>query len=243
MVNKFVKYLKSHVGDAYVWGAQGECISTMKNFPAWVKKMETSDTNYERAMNFIKKSDKDPLYAFDCSGLGMYFLLEQGIVKSDMASRGMYSACRKINREDLKPGDMVFRHNGARIHHVGYYVGNDMVIESFGRDLGVVERHINASGTGYWNRYGRFEKLFYADSKVFYFKRNLKYGCRGEDVKELKKLLEKKGYGGLTLTNGNFYGSTRAVVKQFQKDHRLTVDGIAGPKTIAALGGHWWKGL
>lgn len=245
MVNKFISYLRSHVGDAYVWGAQGECISTMKNFPAWVKKMETSNTNYNRAMNFIKKSPKNPLYAFDCSGLGVYFLLEQGLIKSDISSRDMYRSCKKINRADLQPGDFVFRHNGVKIHHVGYYVGKDkdgnmMVIESFGRDLGVVERRIDASGTGYWNRYGRFEKLSKAkpvSKNAYVFTRNLKYGCKGEDVKQLKKLLQDNGYGGLTLTNGNFYGSTRAVVKQFQKDHRLTVDGVAGPKTIGALGG------
>lgn len=242
MITKFIQYLRSHVGDAYVWGAQGECISTMKDTPSWVKKMETSNKNYERAMNFIRKSDKKPLYAFDCSGLGVYFLREHGIIKSDISSRGMYSACKKITRAELQPSDFVFRHNGIKIHHVGYYVGDGMVIEAYGRDLGVVLRHIDASGSNYWNRFGRFEKLSKAKPvsvDVFIFNRNLKYGCIGEDVKQLKKLLKDNGYGGLTLTNGNFYGSTRTVVKQFQKDRGLTVDGIAGRKTIAALGGVW----
>lgn len=237
MINKFVAYLQSHVGDAYVWGAQGECITTMKDYPSWVKRMETSTTNYNRAMAFIKKTDKKPLYAFDCSGLGVYFLLEHGLIKSDISSRDMYRSCKTITREELRVGDFVFRHNGLKIHHVGYYIGGGKVIEAMGRDAGVVCRNINASGTNYWNRYGRFEKLSNAkDSKDYVFTRLLKYGCKGEDVKELKRVLEAKGYGGLTLTNGNFYGSTQTVVKQFQKDNKLTVDGKVGKKTYAALG-------
>lgn len=238
-ITEFIDYLKSHVGDAYVWGAQGECISTMKDYASWVKRMETSTKNYNRAMAFIKKADKKPLYAFDCSGLGVYFLLEKGLIKSDTTSRGLYSACKKITREELQVGDFVFRHNGVYIHHVGYYIGGGKVIEAMGRDAGVVCRDINASGTSYWNRYGRFEKLNKSAPKGFVFTRNLKYGCIGEDVKELKKLLANVGYGGLTLTNANFYGSTRTVVKQYQKDNGLTVDGIAGKKTITALGGNW----
>lgn len=71
---------------------------------------------------------------------------------------------------------------------------------------------------------------------AFTFTRMLKYGCRGDDVKELKAALKKKGYGGLDLKNGNFYGSTKKVVKAFQRDNGLTIDGIAGPKTYATLG-------
>lgn len=233
MVNKFLAYLQSHVGDAYVWGAQGECITTMKDFAKWVKKRETSTKNYNRAMAFIKKADKEPLYAFDCSGLGIYFFLENNLIASDTTAAGLYKKCKKINRGDLEPGDLVFYHNGIKISHVGYVGKNGKIYEAKGRDDGVVCRDINASGKYYWNRYGRFEALHQTG---FTFTRLLKYGCVGEDVKELKKALEAKGYGGLTLTNGNFYGSTRTVVKQFQKDNGLTVDGIAGKKTYAALG-------
>ena len=56
---------------------------------------------------------------------------------------------------ELMPGDLVFRHNGQRIHHVGVFVGNGLVIESKGRDDGVVLRLMDASGKSYWNRYGR----------------------------------------------------------------------------------------
>lgn len=71
----------------------------------------------------------------------------------------------------------------------------------------------------------------------FVFDRALKYGCRGADVCELKKLLKAAGFDGLTLTNRNYYSKTKKTVKAFQKAAGLEVDGKAGPLTIAALGG------
>jgi hypothetical protein len=76
-------------------------------------------------------------------------------------------------------------------------------------------------------------------SEGFIFSRILKYGCKGEDVKELKRLLFLAGYSGLTLTNQNYKSKTVAVVKRYQKDHGLAVDGKAGPKTILSLGGNY----
>lgn len=163
MIRKFVEYLESHVGDAYVWGAQGECLTTMDNWKSWIEKKETSATNANRAIAFVNKAKKTPLYAFDCSGLGVRFLLDNKLIKSDISSRGMYSSCKKIERSELRVGDFVFRHNGSRIHHVGYVVkilaGRPQIIEAMGRDAGVVCRDIDASGKTYWNRYGRFEAL------------------------------------------------------------------------------------
>lgn len=53
----------------------------------------------------------------------------------------------------------MFRHNGTKIHHVGVYLGNQLVAEAMGRDNGVVVRDINASGANYWNRYGDLKIL------------------------------------------------------------------------------------
>ena len=75
----------------------------------------------------------------------------------------------------------------------------------------------------------------------FVFDRALKYGCRGADVCELKKLLKAAGFDGLTLTNKNYYSKTKKTVKAFQKAAGLEVDGKAGPLTIAALGGTYRK--
>ena len=58
-------------------------------------------------------------------------------------------------------------------------------------------------------------------------------------VKELQKNLGALGYsdthGRPLETDGHFGNNTRAVVEAFQHDHNLTADGIAGPKTLAAI--------
>lgn len=71
----------------------------------------------------------------------------------------------------------------------------------------------------------------------FVFNRILKYGCKGDDVKELKRLLVEADYLGITPDNPNYKSKTVTVVKRYQKDHGLTVDGKAGPETITSLGG------
>ena len=156
---KFIDYLHAQVGCIYVWGAQGEKDIT----EAWIRKKETSDVNAKRAISLWKKriaQGMENIAAYDCSGLIMKFLIDEGLYKSDMSSLGLYAASKKMDgRSGLIPGDLVFRHNGARIHHVGVFVGDGMVIESKGRDDGVVLRHIDASGKSYWNRYGRLELI------------------------------------------------------------------------------------
>lgn len=157
-ITRFIEWLKQQIGCIYVWGAQGETDIS----EAWIRKRETSTDNANRAIKFWKsqlaKGFKN-LAAYDCSGLIVKWLLDNGLITSDMSSRGLYSACKKITREELAPGDLVFRHNGIKIHHVGVYIGDGLVIEAKGRDDGVVERLIDASGKSYWNRYGRLGVL------------------------------------------------------------------------------------
>ena len=62
-----------------------------------------------------------------------------------------------------------------------------------------------------------------------------KYGSRGEEVRTIQTKLKRWGY-----YNGNvdgIYGSqTMEAVKRFQRKNGLTVDGIAGTKTLQAMG-------
>lgn len=62
-----------------------------------------------------------------------------------------------------------------------------------------------------------------------------KYGSSGEEVKQIQTKLKNWGY-----YKGNIdgiYGSqTLKAVKDFQRKNGLTVDGIVGEKTLAALG-------
>lgn len=62
----------------------------------------------------------------------------------------------------------------------------------------------------------------------------LRSGSKGQSVLQLQQRLMELGYYGNKLDSS--YGkNTKAAVEAFQRDHGLTADGIAGPKTLAAL--------
>ena len=62
-----------------------------------------------------------------------------------------------------------------------------------------------------------------------------KYGSRGEEVKQIQSKLKDWGYYSGSV-DGIYGIKTFNAVKDFQKKNGLTVDGIAGTKTLAALG-------
>lgn len=60
-------------------------------------------------------------------------------------------------------------------------------------------------------------------------------GSRGEEVRQVQKKLKELGlYNG--AVDGVYGTGTQKAVRQFQKNCGLTVDGIAGPKTLLYLG-------
>lgn len=63
---------------------------------------------------------------------------------------------------------------------------------------------------------------------------NLKLGSRGDDVRTLKRILNKVGYK-LDENNSNFLTLTESAVKAFQSSHGLKPDGEVGPKTWSVL--------
>ena len=62
-----------------------------------------------------------------------------------------------------------------------------------------------------------------------------KYGARGEEVKQIQTKLKRWGYYSGNV-DGIYGSATLAAVKKFQKKNGLTVDGIAGKKTLEAMG-------
>ena len=63
----------------------------------------------------------------------------------------------------------------------------------------------------------------------------LQYGSRGQEVTAPQKALQQRGYYSGNL-DGIYGSGTREAVRAFQRDAGLSVDGLAGPKTLAALG-------
>lgn len=62
-----------------------------------------------------------------------------------------------------------------------------------------------------------------------------KYGSRGEEVRRIQSKLKELGYYSAAV-DGIFGVRTQSAVKAFQRNCGLTVDGIAGPKTLLYLG-------
>lgn len=62
-----------------------------------------------------------------------------------------------------------------------------------------------------------------------------KIGSRGEEVRKIQNALVNRGYY-IGAVDGIFGTRTEHVLKHFQKHSGLVADGIAGPKTLKALG-------
>ena len=251
MLTKFITYLNEQVRNMsiYVWGAQGQRYPVLN--AEWIRKHESNLTHRRDALKQYEKAckaghEKD-CKAFDCSGLGMYWL--QNVTKyyrTDMNANGMKGVCKALKKEQLKKGDWVFRTyktgtKKGRAYHIGYVIDDALnVIEAKGRAYGVIKGAFNSS---YWNAYGRpdvFKKEIEDEPTPasVVFNRLLKKGCKGDDVAELQRLLNKAG-GYNLAADGDFGTKTFNAVKAYQKSMGLKVDGIAGKVTISMLGGVW----
>lgn len=62
-----------------------------------------------------------------------------------------------------------------------------------------------------------------------------KYGSRSDEVTEIQTRLKKWGYYNGEI-DGIFGSQTKKAVISFQKKYGLDADGIAGPKTLSAMG-------
>lgn len=235
-VSDFTKPIQAQVNiGIYVWGANGELLKDIT--PEWIKKKETSTTNYKKALEmYNKRKGISGARAFDCSGLVCWALRDCGAKEKgfDKTAEGLRQMCSKLSKPS-QDGDLCFKVSDGKAHHVGVFVSGK-IIEAKGRAYGVVSSSVSSSR----NAFGRLPIKWDDEPQGFVFTRNLKKGMKGEDVKELQKLLMKKGY---TLAkygaDGSFGTETDRAVRRVQVDKKLKVDGIAGKNTITALGGIW----
>lgn len=74
---------------------------------------------------------------------------------------------------------------------------------------------------------------------IFFTNNNIlalsKYGSRGSEVTQIQTKLKRWGYYSGSI-DGIYGSETLAAVKYFQRKNGLTVDGIAGKKTLEAMG-------
>ena len=218
-IDDFIAYLNSHLGDAYVCGAQGERVDNRADLEKWVRRKETSRREADRALAYIKKATKTPLYAFDCSGLIIHWLRDiRGLIDSDTNAQGLYRQCKqqgKLGAWQMQAGDLVFRYSFARgkMGHVGVYVGNGMVVEAQGRDAGVVMRHLSYGG---WTHQGRHPALAEDIAPTIF--RLTSPMMHGEAVKLMQTALNACGYD-CGKADGICGKATMTAVKAFATAH------------------------
>lgn len=166
-LSDFIQYLKEQIGQPYVWGGQHLKL-TPENYEAVIHKREDGRGKYADGTTYadasiayckkLFKSGATVLYAYDCSGLGMYWLQNLQHLYNDMTADGMMHKCEGVTRQgEPKRGWWVFRLTKSRATHIGYMVSDTELIEAKGRKFGVVKSKWKKSD---WTQWG-IPKVFY----------------------------------------------------------------------------------
>lgn len=254
LVEKFKYALSERWG--YIWGTAG------KN---WTQALQTQKVNYMIANfgeNWKKNADakKNNYYmsalygskwinhvVADCSGLFVWAFKQYGqsIAHGSNSIYDRYCSSKgKITdaiRKSIQPGTAVFVDKSGDKSHIGLYIGNGKVIEAEGTQAGVVTSNLNIGKWTYWGKlkgvdYPAQEAPEQPSEEPTENLPTLKRGMKGEYVSLLQTKLVNKGYSvGSYGIDGDFGSATMKAVQQFQRDNGLTVDGIVGAKTWAAL--------
>jgi cell wall-associated NlpC family hydrolase len=97
-----------------------------------------------------------PQGGFDCSGLVGYVFLDAAGVALPRTSSDMSDLrARRLDREDLQAGDLVFFEDGHRIGHVGIYVGEQRFVHAPNRG-GTVR--LDRLDGAWWNEHFAYGK-------------------------------------------------------------------------------------
>lgn len=234
LIAKFKYALDNKWG--YIWGASGQL---------WTEAKQNATTN-EQAIKYGKKwighnvADCSGLFAWAFKQLKSYMYHGSNTMWNKYCvNKGELKTGKRTDGEELKLGTAVFVYNKEKQNrsHVGLYIGGDTVIEAASTYSGVITSKITNKK---WSEWGELLRVVYSNDPTeagapeVPVERTLRYGCRGDDVKELQELLTKAGYLA-DKVDGIFGKNTLAAVRNFQGSRGLVVDGLAGPKTMAAL--------
>ena len=167
MLNEFIEYLNNQIGQPYLWGGQHTKL-TPENYEAIIHKREDGRGKYADGQTYADASiayckklfdrGAEVLYAYDCSGLGMYWLANLKHIYTDTTADGMMHKCEDISlTEPPKKGWWVFRVSNGRATHIGYMVDDEHVVQAEGRRFGVTYKNFREKD---WTQWG-IPKCFY----------------------------------------------------------------------------------
>ena len=190
----------------------------------------------------------------DCSGLVKWAMKQLGVTKgiyhgsNSMFNKNCKATGQIVKGQKIPIGALIFTGNAVGQHnHVGILISDTCVCEAKGTTAGVVHTPLSNKKWTYWGLLNGVDYDLTIGSvetetaaveptvPVETVKKHttLRRGARGEEVILLQTLLAKDG-SSLEI-DGIFGIGTLSAVKSFQKRHKLTVDGVVGPKTWAEL--------
>lgn len=161
-------------------------------------------------------------------------------------SAGRYKEKGQWHVSSPEMGDQIFFKNSERICHTGIVTGADSayVYTIEGNTSGASGVISNGGGvcrkkyslkSGYIAGYGR-PNYGVESETVKEGPRDILKGMKGEDVKEMQKMLINAGYScGKAGADGDFGNDTEKALKAFQKDAGLEANGVYDKKTDLAL--------
>ena len=129
-------------------------VSSNKRVPVMAAK-QSSDV-LSRAVNVLgtpyRWGGSSPSKGFDCSGLVKYAFNDVAAIDLPRTSNAMASGHgQKVDRKDLKPGDLIFFNlKSRRVNHVAIYLGNDRFIHAPRRGKSVT---IDTLKKPYWEKH------------------------------------------------------------------------------------------
>ena len=236
------------LGWPYVWASQGEMCTPKwrRNRIPYCRQQKYADMIRDNCPVLLSDGvvscagcKWDGVRCFDCRGFTRWLLAQAGVplygesVTTQWETASNWAARGTIGTLPRGLVCCVFRPG-----HTGMYQGNENVIHCSGT---VKEEAL--PGKPKWEHWGvpaglyTTEELRKAGLNVDEEKNTptLRRGNKGEAVEELQAILNAK-FGFDLEIDGDFGKATETAVKEFQKQHNLTSDGVVGPKTWKALG-------
>lgn len=154
-IEKVLIPLVEHWG--YIYGTWGS---------VWTAKKQAAST---REMTVKYGSKWIGRMVTDCSGLIRWALWQFGVFivhharyqyTDHCSAKGKLINGQRDDGEPIKPGTAVFlQGKESKIHHVGVYIGSDIVVEAKGTNYGVVVSRLN-----HWDHWGELKAVDYTDA-------------------------------------------------------------------------------
>lgn len=234
------------LGWPYVWGAVGsDCSPTRRQYyagrdvcPEGERKVIISGC---QALNGSGKSCGGCVYypdnmrtlCNDCQGFVKNICGRVGITFTGGGATSMWNGSTNWTKKgtvDTLPEQLccIFWQNGDKMSHVGFYIGDGWMIHC----SGTVKKEKLSKKVTHWAIPRGLDGSVTPSTD----KPTLRRGSTGEYVTLLQTKLIQMGYDcGQTGADGKYGDKTVAAVKAFQRDAGLTVDGVCGKNTWAAL--------